>query len=46
MFGNLPPLPAAYVFSVMPDCRVARPRAFAWACLVPWGRQPGHPKSA
>ena len=26
-----------YVFGAIPDCRVARPRAVAWPCMVTWG---------
>ena len=30
------------MFSVIRDCRVARPRALAWPCTVTWGSKHGH----
>jgi len=33
---------AVYVFSVIPVCRVARPRAVAWPCMVTRGSKHGH----
>ena len=35
-------VPRPYVFSVIPDCRVARSRAVAWPCMVTWGSKHGH----